>query len=345
MIRALKCSLVFILFATAGCIKDEPPVINEPVLTGGSDGVYIANEGNFQFGNASISYYEDGLENAVQDVFEPANGRPLGDVCQSMRFFNGKAYVVVNNSGKIEVVNEDTFVSEGVITGLTSPRYFLPINKAKAYVTDLFADAIHIIDLNANSKMGEIACPGWTEELILAFGNAFITNRDRNYIFVINTATDQITDSLEVGYGANSIVEDKNGKLWVACSGSSSQNENASLHRINAANLSVEQSLWFPNAEDNPADLCINGSGDTLYYLNQDVYRLAISNTALATSAYISGDNRNYYSLAIHSKSGDLYLSDAIDFVQRGNISVYQSNGRLKKEFLAGIIPGGFYFR
>ena len=59
-------------------------------------------------------------------MFFQTNGTPLGDVVQSITQFNNNAYVVVNNSNKIEVIDITNFSSIATITGFTSPRYFLP---------------------------------------------------------------------------------------------------------------------------------------------------------------------------------------------------------------------------
>lgn len=313
---------------------------------GGEEGVYITNEGNFQFGNAAVSYFEKGLTDAVPDLFEPANNRPLGDVCQSMFFFNGLAYLVINNSNKIEVVDANSFVSLATITDFNSPRYFLPVSNSKAYVTDLYDNAISIVDLSANKRIGEIPCNGWTEELALAYGKVFVTNRERNQLYIINTLNDQITDSITIGFGANSIVEDRNGKLWVLCSGSESKAINAGLYRINPINNTIEMTFSFSNSSNRPYRLDINGTNDTLYYLDSEgVFQLPINAVSLPTNAIILSEGRNLYGLGINPNTKEILVADAIDYVQRGRIYVYQPNGTLVKSFLAGIIPGDFYFK
>lgn len=334
-----------LLLFVFSCKKDGPDKSNSTIITTGQNAVYIINEGNFQFGNASVSYFADGMTHAVEDLFQPANNRPLGDVCQSMYLFNNKSYVVLNNSSKIEVVNQNNFVSDAVITGINSPRYFLPVSKSKAYITDLYSNKISIANLSNNTIIGTIACAGWTEEMALAFGKAFVTNQKSNKLYVINTITDVITDSILIGYGSNSIVEDKNGKLWVLCSGSASSNEKASLHCINAINHSVERTLMFNNSTELPYKLAINGSSDTLYYLNKDIYRFGITDTNLPTTPFIAQNSRKFYGLGINPNNGHVYVADAIDYVQRGKVYIYKPDGMLFTSFLAGIIPADFYFR
>ena len=60
-------------------------------------GVFIVNEGNFNFGNASLSYYDVGSGRVENSVFSRANGMSLGDVAQSMTVHGGRGYIAVNN--------------------------------------------------------------------------------------------------------------------------------------------------------------------------------------------------------------------------------------------------------
>ncbi len=323
------------------CKKDKPePAADQPVVVGATGGVYIANEGNFQFGNSKVSYYNIASGSAVEDLYQPANGVALGDVCQSMSLFNGKGYVVVNNSGKVVVVDPSSFVATATITGFNSPRYFLPVSNSKAYVTDIHANGIAVVNLSTNTITGSIHCPGWTEELVLAYGKAYVTNETRDKVYVIDTSNDQITDSITVSMGGNSIVADANGKLWVMCSSASSK-----LYRIDPVSMQVEELYTFPNSSDSPWRLNINSGSDTLYYLNKDVYRMPISASALPGSPFVATDGRNLYGIGVEPNSGVVYVADAIDYVQRGTVYRYKADGSLINSFQAGIIPGEFCFQ
>ncbi|MDX9750200.1 MAG: hypothetical protein RBT71_03880 [Flavobacteriales bacterium] len=341
-IRKLLPLLIGAALITA-CRKDKPEPPTDQPITVGEGGVYITNEGNFGWGNAGVSYFDIASGNVVEDLYEPANGMSLGDVCQSMRLFNGKGYVVVNNSGKVVVVDPNSFIATATITGLTSPRHFLAVSNGKAYVTDMQANALTVIDLSTNSITGSIPCPGWTEEPALAYGKAFVTAQTRNYVYVIDTATDQLVDSIAVSRGGNSIVEDANGKLWVACMGGAGTLP--ALYRIDPIARQVEAAFPFPSASHDPWRLTTNGDHSVLYFLDQHVYRMAVTDTALPVAPFIPANGRNFYGLGVDPNNGTVYVADAIDYVQRGVVFRYAADGAPIGDFLAGRIPGGFVFR
>ncbi|NCP46592.1 MAG: hypothetical protein GW818_09295, partial [Flavobacteriales bacterium] len=215
-------SLLLILFS---CKKEEvgpqcKNCIENPIIPNSDNKILIINEGNFGFGNASISLYNPTSNILNNNVFQQANNYPLGDVAQSAVLFENKLYIVVNNSGKIEVVNKDTYTSIATITSLISPRHILPINSSKAYVSNIFSNQIQILNLSNNSISGSITtASNWTEEMLLFNDTAYVCDMKNNNLLLINTTNDQLIDSVKMGVQPNSIVIDKNNKFWILCDG------------------------------------------------------------------------------------------------------------------------------
>ena len=303
--------------------------------------MFITSEGNYGFGNAKVSYYNFSDGNVTADVFQPKNNRPLGDVCQSMAIANGKGYIVVNNSGKVEVVNTGTFASEATITGFTSPRCLLAVSAAKAYVSDLYANAVSIVDLNTNHITGSIPCSGWTEQMLQSGANVYVAGHTTGKVYVINSLTDQLTDSIAVAKGAGSLAFDSAGKLWVLCGGETSSGTAGGLYRISTAGNSVEQ-MWPVAATDGPVRLQTNAEKDTLFYLDNGVFKMWTGAAALPGSAFIAQGSRNFYALGINPHSRQVYVGDAIDYTQAGKVYIYSSSGIQQSYFSAGTIPGSF---
>lgn len=335
----LACVLVF------SCKKDKPETITPSVIISNSSGVvYITNEGNFQFGNAAISLYDKDSKNIIEDYYKQVNQVPLGDVCQSMVYFNNKFYIVVNNSSKVMVVNAATFKIETTISGFNSPRYFIPVSNSKAYVSDLYDNRLAIVNLSTNIISGYIPAVAGTEQMKMVYGKVFVSSLFTDKIYVINSMTDLLTDSIALAYSPNSICEDKNGMLWIMCSGDSLKQKPSALVQLNPIDNQVIKSLYF-NGNHAPWRMCMNKQNDTLYFLDRHVWQMSISDTSLPSTPFINGNGKLFYSLAVDPNRNEIYVSDAIDYLQRGSIYRYSAAGNLIDQFKAGIIPGGFCFQ
>jgi DNA-binding beta-propeller fold protein YncE len=249
------CALCASVVLLSNC-KDEPTRTQTNSIPQGR-GLFVANEGTFGMGNASLTYInlENDTLNTEEDLFKTNNNRPLGDVFQSMSLINKNAWLVVNNSGKIEVINPETSKSVATIKNLKSPRHALEVILGKVYVSDLYANAISIVDANSFTKTGEIKCKGWTEEMIVFQNKVWISNHNSDYLYIINPTTDIITDSIPLAYGGSSLLSDKEGKVWVLCSGDLIKKRTGGLFCINATTLKIEKQWLFTKDDFNPVKL------------------------------------------------------------------------------------------
>ena len=336
---------ISLLLVVISCKKDKPiDLYSNQEIQASNHTVLIINEGNYGWGNASISLYDPHSNTATYDYYKKQNGNAnLGDVCQSVTKYDGSYYLVLNNSNKIVVVNASDFTKKNTITGFNSPRNLLPVSTNKAYVSDLYANSIQVVDLNLNVISSSITCMKGTEEMVYIDNKVFVTNSNSNYCYVINTISNEVKDSILVGKGASSIVLDKYSKIWVLSKGSSVNSQLGSLNCINPNTLGIEKKLTC-NIGENPWRLTINKTRDTLYYLNHGVYQFPINNTSLPLNPLINQGTKLFYGLGINPNDYSIYVSDAIDYVQKSKIEIYSVNGEFMKSFNSGIISNGFVF-
>ncbi|HQQ93180.1 MAG TPA: DUF5074 domain-containing protein [Bacteroidia bacterium] len=342
VIWAISICFVFSLFTACEKDKSDPaPVPIEEPLADSSNSVFVINEGNYTSGNASITLYNKKTGALTEDLFRQQNNQSLGDVAQSMSKIGDRYYIVVNNSGRL-VVCDHEFKKLAQIPGLISPRYLLKVAENKAYLSDYKSGYMHVIDLPNAAQSTTFTCPGWTEEMLLCKNEVFVYNPFRNYLYVIDALMDQLKDSIMVGKNASGMCMDKNGKVWVMSSGDPVSGP-PKLSRINPADHSLELVLPFSSSR-NPFKLCINGKKDTLYFTDKDIYRMSVNDASLPQLAFIPAAGRSFYGMGIDPKTSDIYLSDALDYIQRSQILVYNARGEKKTEFKAGINANGFYF-
>ncbi len=116
--------ILFLVFVIS-CEKNPTAVEGEKIMREVYRGAIIVNEGHFQQGDASLSYFDSDSQKIFSDVFKQANGEDLGDVANSIYIRDSLAYLVINNSDKIEVVNTTSFKRHQKINlpAGTSPRY------------------------------------------------------------------------------------------------------------------------------------------------------------------------------------------------------------------------------
>lgn len=351
MPRLLKYILP--LIALTSCMKWDY-VDPEDISTPGH-GLFIVNEGNFQYGNASLCYYEPGSNEVQSELFLRANGFKLGDVAQSMIVRNGVGWIVVNNSHVVFAVDANTCREIGRIEGMTSPRYIHFVSDEKAYVSQLWDNRIFIIDPRRYEITGYIEVPdmamasGSTEQMV-QFGRYVFCNcfSYQNRIIKIDTETDRVVESLSVGIQPQSLVLDAYGKLWTICNGGFEDSpygyETPALYRIDAETFSMEAKFEF-SLGDNPSELCLNSDGTRLFWLNDDLWQMSVTAPRLPFTPLVESRGTIYYGLTVDPQEGDIYIADAIDYQQPGMIYRYDSHGRLLDEFYAGITPGAFAWK
>lgn len=330
-IQRINILWITILFS---CKKETPPPSKN--ISHLQEVMMVLNEGNFMSGNSSLSIINN-YENVIEDIFKEKNTFGLGDVGQSLYLHQNKLYLVVNNSNKIYQLDLD-FKITGIISGLTSPRYFLPINDSLAIVTDLYANGVHVVNFKNLSVVKKIDIQGWTEELIFYRNKVWVTNPYSGSLYIINPQTLVLEDSLVLSgsFGSTDVEVDGYGNLWVLCWGNASLNIQPSLIKIQSSN--IQETFIFPNGSA-PSRLTINKDKQTLFWINKDIYKMPVTKNELSVSPWIESGSRNFYNLYLHPENDEVWVTDAKDYVQKGEVIRYSASGDFIKSYKVGIIP------
>lgn len=351
----LKVSVILLMLTS--CIKDTVDTIND---YSEEQGLFIVNEGSFTYGNASLSFYDPEEKEVLNDIFYNSNGFPIGDALQSISFKDSLGFLCVSNSGKIFVMNTNTFKHIATISGLGSPRNLEIINDNKAYLSDLYSPWISIIDPVNFKQIASIKI-GNSSESFISYGDLIFINSwsYNDKIYLVNSVNDELIDSITVRKQPNSMVLDKNNKLWVLSDGgyegSPYGQVKAALSRIDPDNFLIEKVFEFPDILNSPMGLSINAHKDSLLFINggwasgnleqSGIYAMGISDTILPAESFIAANGRRFYGLAVEPNTSTIYCSDALDYLQRGWVYSFLGNGTAIDTFKAGIAPGGFAFK
>ena len=135
-----------LVVTVAGCTSTPDPLTPEDI-TGTARGIYVLNEGLWGQSNASLSLYDPQAQTVQLNVFTAANGRPLGDVGNHIVVSGDEAFIVVNGSDRIEIIDVQTQKSRGTISfppGL-SPRQMAVVNDSVALVTNLYDASVSVV--------------------------------------------------------------------------------------------------------------------------------------------------------------------------------------------------------
>ncbi len=318
-------------------------------------GLYITNEGNFQYGNATLSFYNPDDKTIENEVFYRVNQMKLGDVAQSMSIRDSIGWIVVNNSHVIFAVDINTCKEIGRITNFTSPRYIHFLSDEKAYVTQIWDNRIFIINPMTFQITGYIQCPNMTmeqgsTEQMVQYGKYVYVNcwSYQNRILKIDTETDTVADELVVGIQPTSLVLDKNNKMWTVTDGgyegSPYGHEAPSLYCIDAETFTIEKQFRFKFG-DAPSEVQLNGDRSMLYWINDDIWEMSVDAENLPDEPFLNAAGTIYYGLTVSPYNGDVYIADAIDYQQQGMILRYSAKGEKLDSFYVGIIPGAFCWK
>ena len=308
------------------------------------DGAFIINEGGFNMGNSSLSFYSTDDEQVQNNIFKKINNEDLGDVVQSMTVIDSLGFIVVNNSNKIDVIDMATWkkIKQIDMPANSSPRYLADGGNGKAYVTNLYGNNVTVINLsNLEIVSSPIIVGANPEEITFAENKAYVANSgggDGNTVSVINLETEQVVNTIVVGDNPIFIKKDADGILHVLCWGSWAKGTSGGIYAIEPGTDAVTDSLK-PGGYS--SKLCI-GPGHTGYFINNgNILSFATDTYQIINDSLITGA---FYGIAFEPVSGHIFALDAKDYVQNGSLMIFDTSGNLLSTYDVGVNPGFITF-
>lgn len=358
--KRINLLLIAILAAVLFACKPDTPV-NPKALDLGS-GMFVLNEGNFQFSNASLSFYDIDADTVGNNLFYRVNDAPLGDVAESMALVDGKLYIVVNNSNLIYKVDATTMVCDTTkpfkLTDFYSPREMYFVAADKAYVSDIIGTKLWIVNPKNMTHTGSIEMGKTTEKMVPVGNELYVSNWSLYYVDpsthdsyntvqVIDMNNDVKVAEIEVGKEPNTMAVDKNGHVWVLCEGRSwdvGYGEKPSLWEIDPQ---LKRAIKQYEFNGSATVLRANPTGEQLYMIyNNQVRRFDIASMTLSESFHIAAEAQAmFYNMAVEPKTGDIYVTDAKNYLMNGTVYRYSFDGVRLSSFEAGVIPSAMLFK
>ena len=341
--------IILLAFLLAGCQKDPNSVKDKKEVK--SVGAFIINEGNFMKANGSLSFYSFKDSTVQNNIFQTVNKRPLGDVPNSMTVWDTLGFIVVNNSNKIEVIGLHSWKSVKTIemAGAPSPRNLAVVNDSKAYVTNLMANNVAVIDLKTLSLTNTTIAVGANPEEILVYDKkAYVANSgfgSGNTVSVIDVNTDKVVNTIKVGDNPTGLMLDDDEEINVLCTGrwpawgdTTDTGTNGGIFVIDTDKGKVVDSI---KVTGHPSEITYAGNDLGFFLLNGSVVSFSTGSNKILNNTFIQGF---FYSVEADPVSQQLFVLDAKDYQSNGDLLVYDLNGQLLKQAMVGIIPGAVTF-
>lgn len=363
-------SAMLILSFTA-CSDDDS---DSPINSGKESSIeaLVLNQGSWSKNLGSISVvYRNGMVNP--DIFRQVNNRPLGDVAQSIEEINGKYFVTLSNSKKIEIIAPESFRSLGTILYPKegNPQQIVAISDNEAIVSDIKNQLVRIKTVAPYDKPLEyISIPSAIQYMAVLNNKLFGLSKQGLYVFDLDRINAQsvrqipnIKSSEETS--TCKMLVDKNKKLWVLMN----EKDGIVLKCVDPIQEKsvASHKLPFVSEEDiKPGDVWAGVSYNrtdidptlTWIYFNvqtctiksswsgvstqQSVYRMNVETGKFELYRDVPGISM-MYGFGVNSE-GDVFICDCLDYSsQRGYLRKFKKDEMIIS-YRVGIYPAQVYF-
>ncbi|SKB71222.1 hypothetical protein SAMN05660477_00738 [Soonwooa buanensis] len=328
---------VSLLFVTA--CKDDNDIIVEHGAY--ENGVLISAEGALNSNQGEVSFMTSDLSKFSENIYSAVNGQKLGDVLQTVGTKDDKAYLVVNNSNKIEVVNRYSFKKLATIsTEVNQPRD-IAFSDNYIYVTnDKYLGDKYVAVYNASdfSFIKKISFSDAAQDIAVIGGKAFVQNASYGFgknLSVINTMTNNLDTTVSVPKGDIQKTIAYNNRVYTV----TSDGVDSYIYTIDAT-AAIANTLTLTGI---PYATNLVIDNDNYYFSsNNKVYTMPLSSNS--PKLLFAASESPYGTLyGFNVIDGKIFTSNAGDFASPSEITVYSITGSKLKTFNGGIGVSGFY--
>lgn len=337
-------------------------------------GMYLLNEANMGSNKSSIDYVDFRNAYYVRNIYAERNPevvKELGDVGNDIQIYGNKLYAVINCSHKVEVMDVRTCKRIGQVD---IPNYrYIRFAKGKAYVSAYVGPvaidpnaqlgAVYEVDTASLAVTRKVTVGYQPDELEVLGEYLYVANsggyRAPDYdstVSVVEIYGMKQIQKIPVGINLHRIRKDRYGKLWVTSRG----DYNTIPSRLyvldrkdkNSKEMVVKDTLDIPCSE-------MYIQGDSLYFYSVEWNKQTERNTVtygiidvrtgqLVTDHFITdGTEQDIvipYGICVHPTTGDVYVTDAKNYVSSGVLHCYDRHGKKKWSVRTGDIPAHMAF-
>ena len=344
---------------------------NEPI------GMYLLNEGNMGSNKATIDYLDFCNGCYIRNIYGERNPnviKELGDVGNDIQIYGNRLYAVINCSHKVEVMDARTCRRIGQVD-IPNCRYIC-FHAGKAYISSYVGP----VSIDPNAQLGAVfevdtatlqitrkVTVGYQpEELVVYNEHIYVVNsggyRAPDYdstMSVISLKDFRQVQKIPVCLNPHRLRKDQYNRLWITSRGDHKEVQ----PQLTCFSPITNSLLPIANA---PAVSEMVIIGDSMYYYGSHWNEQTMSNTItygvlniqypIPNTQYpisnirpliTDGTEKNIkipYGIQVNPYNGDIYVTDAKNYVSSGQLHCYSREGKRKWSVRTGDIPAHMCF-
>ena len=368
-----------LLMVATSCREDELVVPTEYEIIGDERpsshirGFYLVNEGNMGSNKCTLDFYDYMTGLYSRNFYSERNPnviKELGDVGNDIGIYGSKLYVVINCSHKVEVMDARSGIRLGQID-IPNCRY-IRFHRGRAYVSSYVGPvlidpnapkgAVFEVDTLSLAVTRKVSVGYQPEEMEIVDDYMYVANSGGyrvpdydNTVSVIQMIDFKQVQQIPVGINLHRVKKDRYNKLWVSSRGD---------YQSVPSRLFVLEKRPGHNqmvVTDTIRVACSNMAvhGDSLYYYATEWNNFTAMNTisygiidirskkVVSTNFITDGTEKDItipYGIAIHPETGDIFVTDAKNYVSSGTLYCFTKEGKRKWSVRTGDIPAHITF-